>query len=417
MAGVTNYAFRSLCREFGAGLYVSEMITARGFLEGNRAHAPPREQPRRTSRRARCSSTAAIRASVGEAARAARRRGRRPHRHELRLPGAEDHAPRRRQRHSAQATPHGAPRRARRYEGAGGVPVTVKVRKGIDDRLLTYLDAGPRRRGGGRGGDRAPRPHRGAALLGRGRLGRDRGAEGGGRDSRARQRRRLGVLGRAPHAARDRLRRRDRRPRLSPAARGSSPSSPRCSTAASRARSRGSARSSRSCAGTPSGWSRFFGRARACARCGSGAVWYTSGFRGVGRRCAKPSRQIDDARGDDGDRSRASIPRSRSRCRGLRASRAKDGRRAARSGCPTAISTRATTTRRRPPHEDRSRLGSRALGRLRRHGRTSSTIRTATVTRTAATRAQNESSSSALRRVRQRDFGRSGCRDDADDRS
>ena len=35
MAGVTNYPFRSLCRAFGAGLYVSEMITARAFLEGN----------------------------------------------------------------------------------------------------------------------------------------------------------------------------------------------------------------------------------------------------------------------------------------------------------------------------------------------------------------------------------------------
>src|SRR5579884_1773159 len=35
MAGVTNYAFRSLCREHGAGLYVSEMITARGFVRGN----------------------------------------------------------------------------------------------------------------------------------------------------------------------------------------------------------------------------------------------------------------------------------------------------------------------------------------------------------------------------------------------
>lgn len=34
MAGVTNVAFRRLCREFGAGLYVSEMITARGLLEG-----------------------------------------------------------------------------------------------------------------------------------------------------------------------------------------------------------------------------------------------------------------------------------------------------------------------------------------------------------------------------------------------
>ncbi len=27
MAGVTNAPFRTLCREFGAGLYVSEMIT------------------------------------------------------------------------------------------------------------------------------------------------------------------------------------------------------------------------------------------------------------------------------------------------------------------------------------------------------------------------------------------------------
>ncbi|HEX3594764.1 MAG TPA: tRNA-dihydrouridine synthase, partial [Polyangiaceae bacterium] len=29
MAGVTNYPFRKICRRFGAGLYVSEMITAR----------------------------------------------------------------------------------------------------------------------------------------------------------------------------------------------------------------------------------------------------------------------------------------------------------------------------------------------------------------------------------------------------
>jgi nifR3 family TIM-barrel protein len=35
MAGVTNIAFRRLCRTFGAGLYVSEMITARALVEGN----------------------------------------------------------------------------------------------------------------------------------------------------------------------------------------------------------------------------------------------------------------------------------------------------------------------------------------------------------------------------------------------
>jgi len=35
MAGVTNAAFRRLCREQGAGLYVCEMITSRGIVEGD----------------------------------------------------------------------------------------------------------------------------------------------------------------------------------------------------------------------------------------------------------------------------------------------------------------------------------------------------------------------------------------------
>ena len=35
MAGVTNPAFRRLCRGFGPALYVSEMITARALVEGN----------------------------------------------------------------------------------------------------------------------------------------------------------------------------------------------------------------------------------------------------------------------------------------------------------------------------------------------------------------------------------------------
>ena len=33
MAGITNVAFRRLCREQGAGLYVCEMITTRGIVE------------------------------------------------------------------------------------------------------------------------------------------------------------------------------------------------------------------------------------------------------------------------------------------------------------------------------------------------------------------------------------------------
>ncbi|MHB1533781.1 MAG: tRNA dihydrouridine synthase DusB [Acidimicrobiales bacterium] len=53
MAGVTNAAFRQLCRRFGGGLYVSEMITARAVVEGNartwRMLAPaPGEWPRST---------------------------------------------------------------------------------------------------------------------------------------------------------------------------------------------------------------------------------------------------------------------------------------------------------------------------------------------------------------------------------
>ncbi|HZM53544.1 MAG TPA: tRNA dihydrouridine synthase DusB, partial [Acidimicrobiales bacterium] len=35
MAGVTNIAFRRLCQTYGAGLYVSEMVTARALVEGN----------------------------------------------------------------------------------------------------------------------------------------------------------------------------------------------------------------------------------------------------------------------------------------------------------------------------------------------------------------------------------------------
>ena len=33
MAGVTNKAFRRLCREYGGGLYVTEMVTARALVE------------------------------------------------------------------------------------------------------------------------------------------------------------------------------------------------------------------------------------------------------------------------------------------------------------------------------------------------------------------------------------------------
>jgi nifR3 family TIM-barrel protein len=51
MAGVTNYPFRKLCKQFGAGLYVSEMITARPLVQGvektlRLADFGPEETPR-----------------------------------------------------------------------------------------------------------------------------------------------------------------------------------------------------------------------------------------------------------------------------------------------------------------------------------------------------------------------------------
>lgn len=51
MAGVTNAPFRRLCRQFGAGIYVCEMIGARSLVEGDEktrllATFPEDESPR-----------------------------------------------------------------------------------------------------------------------------------------------------------------------------------------------------------------------------------------------------------------------------------------------------------------------------------------------------------------------------------
>jgi nifR3 family TIM-barrel protein len=51
MAGITNTAFRRLCRSYGGGLYVSEMITTRALVERNpktmrMIHFAPDEAPR-----------------------------------------------------------------------------------------------------------------------------------------------------------------------------------------------------------------------------------------------------------------------------------------------------------------------------------------------------------------------------------
>jgi len=140
MAGVTNYPFRRLCREFGAGLYVSEMITARGYLHGNRltrllASSHPDESPRSVQ------IYGQEPAEVEEMARAL-------------VDDGVEHVDMNFGCPVPKVTRHGGgsaiplrPRLLARLvgaavRGAGAAPVTIKVRKGIDDDLLTFLDAG-----------------------------------------------------------------------------------------------------------------------------------------------------------------------------------------------------------------------------------------------------------------------------------
>jgi nifR3 family TIM-barrel protein len=141
MAGVTNPPFRTLCRRFGAGLYVSEMITARALVEGNRktlllASFAPDE----TTRSLQLYGVdphyvgEAVRLLVGE--------------------GKVDHIDMNFGCPVRKVTSKGGgaaiplkPRLLRNIvsaavAAAGSVPVTLKFRKGIDDDYLTYLDAG-----------------------------------------------------------------------------------------------------------------------------------------------------------------------------------------------------------------------------------------------------------------------------------
>jgi nifR3 family TIM-barrel protein len=140
MAGVTNYPFRTLCREFGAGLYVSEMINARGFLEGNHrtrllASSRPDETPRSVQIYGHDPR------EVGDMARALADEGVAHLDMNFGCP-----VPKVTRHGGGAAIPVKRNLLARivgaAVRGAGRVPVTVKVRKGIDDALLTYLDAG-----------------------------------------------------------------------------------------------------------------------------------------------------------------------------------------------------------------------------------------------------------------------------------
>jgi nifR3 family TIM-barrel protein len=141
MAGVTNAPFRRLCRRFGAGLYVSEMITARALVEGNtRTHRlaefAPDEKPRSLQLYGVDPQYVgeAVAWLVGE--------------------GQVDHidlnfgcpVPKVTRRGGGAAIPL-RPRLLRAIVRAavghaGAVPVTIKFRIGVDDDHPTWLDAG-----------------------------------------------------------------------------------------------------------------------------------------------------------------------------------------------------------------------------------------------------------------------------------
>jgi nifR3 family TIM-barrel protein len=140
MAGVTNAAFRTLCRSYGAGLYVSEMVSARALVEGNEL----------TVRRLLFGRDETVRS--------------------VQLYGVDpvvvglavsqvvdlgvDHVDLNMGCPSPKVTRHGGgaalPVRAglvglivrAAVRAAGTVPVTVKMRMGLDAETLTFLDAG-----------------------------------------------------------------------------------------------------------------------------------------------------------------------------------------------------------------------------------------------------------------------------------
>ncbi len=142
MAGITNRAFRTLCREAGAGLYVSEMVTSRALVEGNAETIDmvtfnDDEKPRSVQ-------LYGVDPKVMAAA--------------VRILIEEDRAD-----HIDMNFGCPVPKVTRKGGGSalpwkrdlfrsivkaaveaadGKVPVTVKMRKGIDDDHLTYLEAG-----------------------------------------------------------------------------------------------------------------------------------------------------------------------------------------------------------------------------------------------------------------------------------
>ncbi|MCP2166086.1 putative TIM-barrel protein, nifR3 family [Goodfellowiella coeruleoviolacea] len=143
MAGITNVAFRRLCRQYGAGLYVCEMITSRALVERDATTMhmitfDPTEHPRSMQLYGVDPVTMgkAVQMVVDE--------------------NLADHVdmnfgcpvPKVTRKGGGSALPYKRRlfaeivRAAVRAAEPAGIPVTVKFRVGIDDEHITYLDAG-----------------------------------------------------------------------------------------------------------------------------------------------------------------------------------------------------------------------------------------------------------------------------------
>lgn len=141
MAGVTDAPFRGVCSRFGAGLYVSEMITARALVERNaKTWSMLRFDGSEATRSVQLYGTdprtlgEAVRILVGEV--------------------GVDHVdmnfgcpvPKVTRKGGGSALPvrrvllRNIVRAA--VAAAGDVPVTIKFRMGVDDGILTYLETG-----------------------------------------------------------------------------------------------------------------------------------------------------------------------------------------------------------------------------------------------------------------------------------
>jgi nifR3 family TIM-barrel protein len=141
MAGVTNFPFRAICRDFGAGLFISEMITARPLVEGREktlrlAGFGPEETPRSLQ------LYGVDPHYVGEAVRLLVGEGRIDHL-DLNFGCPVRKVTRKGGGAAIPAKPKLLQSIVRAaVQAAEQVPVTIKFRMGIDDDHLSYLESG-----------------------------------------------------------------------------------------------------------------------------------------------------------------------------------------------------------------------------------------------------------------------------------